>query len=201
MLYAMSVPITQLRSDTWERVVRAVDLVIQRLNRAAAALSSAGVPFAVAGGNAVAAWVAQIDEEAVRATKDVDLVVRRVDFDRVKQALQTAGFVYRHAAGLDMFLDGPDGSPRSAIHLLFAREKVNDTDILTIPDPSESEVLKGKPVLSLDALVRNKLNAFRRKDQTHLDDFLELGLIDESWLQKLEPPLAERLKRLIDNPE
>jgi hypothetical protein len=39
-----------------------VEKVRERLRRAAAALEAAGVPYAVAGGNAVAAWVSRVDE-------------------------------------------------------------------------------------------------------------------------------------------
>lgn len=51
-----------------ERMVRAVEKVRDRLLRAAKALGDAGAPYAVAGGNAVAAWVSRIDEAAVRNT-------------------------------------------------------------------------------------------------------------------------------------
>lgn len=178
-----------------------MDLVRQRLQRATRALAEAGIPYAVAGGNAVAAWVSQIDVEAVRSTKDVGLVIRRSDFTRVRAALEGVGFVYRHAASIDMFLDGPDGSPRSAVHLLFANENIRPADVLAVPDPGESAILDGQTLLSLEALTRNKLNAFRDKDRTHLRDFLELGLIDATWLARLQPPLAERLQTLLDNPE
>ena len=52
---------------------RAVEKVRQRLLRAASALEQAGVPYAVVGGNAVAAWVSRVDEAAVRNTQDVDI--------------------------------------------------------------------------------------------------------------------------------
>src|SRR5688572_22648619 len=105
-----------------DRMVRAVELVRQRLLRATAALDAAGLPYAVADGNAVALWVSRIDPGAVRNTSDVDLLVRRADLEGVKAALAAAGFVYRHAAGLDLFLDGPDGRARDGIHLLFSGE-------------------------------------------------------------------------------
>jgi hypothetical protein len=44
---------------SWERMIRAVEKVRERLRRAVAALEAAGVPYAVAGGNAVAAWVSR----------------------------------------------------------------------------------------------------------------------------------------------
>jgi len=49
-------------------MIRAVEKVRARLKRAATALDEAGVPYAVAGGNAVAAWVSRVDEAAVRNT-------------------------------------------------------------------------------------------------------------------------------------
>src|SRR5208283_53872 len=86
-----------------ERMVRAVEKVRIRLLRAATALEQAKVPYAVVGGNAVAAWVSRVDESAVRNTQDVDILLRRADLPAARQALEQAGFVYRHAAGMDMF--------------------------------------------------------------------------------------------------
>ena len=40
---------------SWKRMIRAVEKVRERLLRAVPALERAGVPYAVAGGNAVAA--------------------------------------------------------------------------------------------------------------------------------------------------
>src|SRR3954454_21230086 len=76
-----------------DRMERAVAKVRERLLRATAALNQAGIPYAVVGGNAVASWVATVDEGAVRNTRDVDLLVRRADLDAVTKALEAAGFV------------------------------------------------------------------------------------------------------------
>ena len=59
----------------WERMVTAVEKVRDRLRRTAQALDAAGVPYAVIGGNAVAAWVSEVDEAAVRNTQDRKSVV------------------------------------------------------------------------------------------------------------------------------
>src|ERR1700681_2548131 len=91
-----------------QRMVRAVEKVKERLQRAAAALEKAGLAYAVAGGNAVAAWVTRVDEAAVRNTRDVDILIRRGDLEAVRAALEGAGFVYRRVAGVDLFLDGPE---------------------------------------------------------------------------------------------
>ena len=59
------------------RMVTAVEKVKERLLRATAALENAGVGYAVAGGNAVAAWVTTVDEAAVRNTQGVDVLKKR----------------------------------------------------------------------------------------------------------------------------
>jgi hypothetical protein len=63
--------------DVLERMVLAVELVRERLKRATSALEAAQVPYAVIGGNAVAAWVSRVDPEAARNTADVDILIDR----------------------------------------------------------------------------------------------------------------------------
>src|SRR5687767_10104528 len=78
---------------SWDRMIRAVEKVRQRLQRAAAVLDAAKIPYAVAGGNAVAAWVSRVDEAAVRNTQDVDILLRRADLERAIIAMTNAGFI------------------------------------------------------------------------------------------------------------
>jgi hypothetical protein len=189
-----------LGSFSLDRVVSAVEKVRQRLLRATEVLERAGIPYAVAGGNAVALWVSRVDEAAVRNTQDVDILLRREDLERVKVQLQQAGFLYRHVAGMDVFLDGPDAKPRDAVHIVFANEKVRPHEALANPDVTESEAAERFRVLSLEALVRIKLTAFRDKDRVHLRDLIEIGLVDASWTARLPPELATRLQSLLDTP-
>jgi hypothetical protein len=72
-------------------MIEAVQAVRERALRATAALERAGIPYAVAGDNAVAAWVARVDRAAVRNTQDVDILVRRADFAAVKVASKRSG--------------------------------------------------------------------------------------------------------------
>jgi hypothetical protein len=183
-----------------DRAVNAVEKVRQRLLRATAALEAAQVPYAVAGGNAVALWVSRVDEAAVRNTQDVDILIRRADLPAAQVALESAGFVYRHTAGLDVFLDGTTGKARDAVHIVFAGEMVRAGEALANPDTAESEAATHYRVLSLEALVRIKLTAFRDKDRVHVRDMIEVGLIDATWLTRLPPVLAERLKSLLETP-
>ena len=184
-----------------DRMVSAVEKVRERLLRSTSALDCAGVPYAVIGGNAIASWVASVDEAAVRNTQDVDLLLRRTDLEAAKVALIKDGFVFRHVRGMDMFLDGGEAKARDVIHILFAGEKVRPDDLLPFPDIRESEQAAFFRVLSLEALVGNKLNVFRTKDQMHLRDLLDVELIDSSWTTKYPPELAARLQLLIDTPE
>src|SRR5881396_3882096 len=95
--------------DILERMERAVAKVRERLLRATAALNQAGIPYAVVGGNAVASWVATIDEGAVRNTRDVDLLVRREDLPALTVALEQVGFVRDEVLDVVMFRDGAEG--------------------------------------------------------------------------------------------
>lgn len=185
----------------WERMVTAVEKVRQRLRRASQALEQAGIPYAVAGGNAVAAWVSEVDEAAVRNTQDVDILLRRSDLDRAKEALAKAGFIYRHSAGIDMFLDGPGAKARDAVHVVFAGEKVRREYAFPAPNVEESKATPTCQVLGLEALVRMKLTSFRDKDRTHVRDFIDVGLVDKTWVNRLPPELGSRLQELLDNPE
>ncbi|MGI8978322.1 MAG: hypothetical protein ACR2FY_03765 [Pirellulaceae bacterium] len=185
---------------SWERMVDAVQKVEDRLLRSTAALDAAKIPYAVIGGNAIAAWVSSIDPGAVRNTKDVDLLVRRADLPSVVKAMETAGFTYAKTFGVDAFIDGPAGRPSEGVHLLFEGEKVKESDQVATPALSESVRAPRFQVISLEAIVRMKLTSFRLKDQTHLVDLMQLGLIDRSWLTKVPLELAPRLQGLLDHP-
>ena len=184
-----------------ERVVSAVEKVRQRLLKTAAALKAAGVPYAVVGGNAVALWVSRVDEAAVRNTRDVDILIRREDLEAARAALESVGFVHRHVAGMEVFLDSPDAKPRDAVYIVFANEKVRPPEPLANPDVTESEQTDQFCVLALEALVRIKLTAFHDKDRTHLRDLIEIGLVSADRLPRLPPVLADRLRLLLETPE
>ena len=190
-----------LRISGWERSLMAAEKVKERCRRAARALDEAGVPYAVAGGNAVAEWVARIDEEATRNTKDVDILVRRSDLPAVQAALEGVGFIYHHVWGVDAFIDGPDGKPSGGVHLLFAGEKVKPNDVNALPELDDSERGHDFQVASLEALLRMKLIAWRDKDRTHIRDLIGVGLIDASWPGRFPAPLGDRLQQLLDDPD
>jgi hypothetical protein len=184
----------------WRRMERAVEKIQERLERTTRTLEQAGIPYAIIGGNAVRAWVAQADEAAVRTTRDVDILLRRTDFPAARAALEAAGFIYRHVKSVDMFLDGPNSKARDAVHVLFAGERVSPSDLIPAPDVTEAEDIERHRTLTLEALVRMKLTAYRRKDQMHLLDMIDVELIDASWCARFPPELAARLQLLLDTP-
>ena len=141
-----------LADVSWERMIRAVEKVRERLQRAAAALSQ-------------------------------------------------AGFIRRHVAGIEMFLDGPRAKAREAVHIVLAGEKVRPQYVEPAPDVSEAEDAPLFRILRIEALVRMKLTSFQDKDRMHLRDLLDAGLIDGTWRDKLPPELAARMQKLLDHPE
>lgn len=182
-------------------MVSAVEKVRERLLRATQALEDARVSYAVAGGNAVAAWVTTVDEAAVRNTRDVDILIRRADLEGARRALESVGFTYRKVGGLDVFLDGPDAKVRDAVHIVWANEKVKPHELLSNPDVTQNQRAESFRILTLFALVQIKLTAFRDKDKTHLRDLIDVGLLDETWPARYPNELGERLQSLLDTPE
>jgi hypothetical protein len=178
-----------------------VEGVRQRLLKATRALEEAGVPYAVIGGNAVAAWVSRVDVGAVRNTKDVDILIRRSDLPGCIRAMETAGFTHEKSFGVDLFLDSPQTKPCQGVHLLFAKEKVKEGDATTTPDVTDSEEDESFRIINLEALVRMKLIANRDHDRTHLRDMLRVGLLDASWLNRVPSELAPRLQHVLDTPD
>ncbi|HEY2882650.1 MAG TPA: hypothetical protein VGJ15_09460 [Pirellulales bacterium] len=184
-----------------DRMMRSVEKVRERLLKATSALEKAGIPYAVAGGNAVAAWVSRINEEAVRNTRDVDILLRRSDFAAATDALTAAGFHHIQLLDVEKFLDGPDGNPSGGVHILFAGEKVKPNYEGPSADVTDSQRGPDFYVVELEPLVRMKLMSNRDKDRTHLRDMIGVGLIDASWPARFSPALAARLQELLDNPD
>ena len=183
---------------SWEKAMDAIEAVRRLARRVTALLDAAAVPYAVIGGNAVAAWVSSIDKGAARATRDVDILLRRQDLPLARLALEPAGFLFAETLDVPMFLEGPTGLPSEAVYILYAGEMVRSGDLAPSVDITDSERGPEYQVLKLEALVKMKLISYRRKDQVHLDDMIGVGLIDESWPAHFPPELGSRLQYLLD---
>ncbi|MFN7292577.1 MAG: hypothetical protein ACK5YR_11885 [Pirellula sp.] len=184
----------------WDRIEKAVEKVKDRLRRVTQALNAANIPYAIIGGNAVQHWVAQVDESVVRNTQDVDIILNEPDLDRAIEVLGKVGFIFRRAAGISMFLDGPDAKARDAVHVLFSGKKVREEYPAPVPEIDQYEMMADARTLPLDRLVGMKLTSFRDKDRVHIRDMISIGLIDSSWLDRFAPELQRRLKELLDDP-
>ncbi|HYO25915.1 MAG TPA: nucleotidyl transferase AbiEii/AbiGii toxin family protein, partial [Lacipirellulaceae bacterium] len=161
----------------WNRYTMALDDVAARMTRITTALSDAGVPYALVGGQAVALWVATCDPSAIRTTKDVDLLLDRSDLGRGRQAARGAGMDYFEIMGVGMFLEHRDPNPRHAVHIVWAGEMLMPDRPLPSPRIDERETLPpGLQVVSLAGLVRMKLMANRDQDRVHLRDMIGVGL-------------------------
>ncbi|MEZ6032522.1 MAG: hypothetical protein R3C17_05495 [Planctomycetaceae bacterium] len=185
----------------WERIERAVEIVKDRLRRVVRALNKAKIPYAIIGGNAVQHWVAQVDESVVRNTRDVDIILNESDLEAAIAALEPEGFIYRRSLGITMFLDGPDTKARDAVHVLFAGQKVREEYSEPVPEIDKYELIEDARTLPLEQLVKMKLTSFRRKDQVHVLDMISIGLIDDSWLDRMPPQLRTRLNELLNDPD
>ena len=103
-------------------------------NRVAEALGNAGIPYRVIGGYAVFVYVDRIDHLKARLTADLDVAVDRADLSRIAKAAEPLGLKLRHVAGIDMLVDATEPRARSAVHLIFVREKVRPDYVEPVPD-------------------------------------------------------------------
>lgn len=179
-------------ASVFERMFTAVEKVKQRLERSCKALAKHNVPYALIGGNAVAAWVATRDDGAVRNTRDVDLLLEEEDLDKATVALTEAGFVRDQVMDVTVFWDGPDGKPSQGIHILLAGKKVKEHYVTPSPRVADATQIEGKRIVELEDLVLMKLNSYRDKDKTHLRDMISVGLVDAGPLASIQILLPGR---------
>jgi hypothetical protein len=174
-----------------------VDQLFQLLGRVARALADAGIEYRVVGGVAVFLHVAGRDPLAARSTRDIDLAVDRAQLAAIARAVSAIGLEHRHAAGIGMLVDAREPSARSAVHLVFVREKVRPDYLEAVPDFSQPvRTAEGVLLAPVADLVRMKLTSFRLKDRVHLQDLDAVGLITVEVEGTLPPRLRERLREL-----
>ncbi len=165
------------------------------LEKIAAPLSAAHIPYEVVGGLAVLVHVEAADPAHSVLTRDVDILIHRSDLKRVTAVAEAQGFRFRQVAGADMLLFGEKAI--NAVHLLFTEEKVKLSQLF--PNPSiapERILLKGQEVwvIPVPDLVRMKLSANRDKDRVHIRSLDAAGLITPEIMRGLSPALQARLR-------
>ena len=172
-----------------ERVDQLFDLakLVERV------FASAALEYRVVGGLAVYLYVEEREPDAGRLTKDIDIAVRREDLQKIAKAAEPFGLRYRHAAGVDMLVQTEEPSARRAVHLVFTGEKVRPDYPEPTPELGPYRTQHGIRLLPLADLIRMKLTSFRAKDEAHLKDLDEAGLITPDLEAGLSPILRERL--------
>jgi hypothetical protein len=178
-----------------ERLVHLVDI----LHKIVDALASESIPYELIGGMAVVVQIERVDPDQVMLTRDVDLMVRRSDLERIIDVAKRYAFHFRHVAGLDMLLYGEERKAMRGVHLVFSGEKVKQTQVTPNPQIQPERVqVQGKDVwvIPLADLVRMKLSSYRLKDQVHVQAMDAVGLITPAVEQTLPQELYSRLRHI-----
>ncbi len=184
-------------APSFEAYFMAVARVEEQLRLVAGALDRAGIRYAVIGGNAVAAWVASVDETAVRNTKDVDLLVERASLPRIDDAVRPCGYLLDSVGDIPVLLQQAAPVPSKGVHLLIAGERTRAND--SIPTPGLDRAVRsdrGYWVIDLPALLTMKLIAFRRHDQVHVEDLIRVGLVTPEIRAQIPVHLLPRLEEI-----
>jgi hypothetical protein len=172
-----------------------VEQLFDLAERVDGALSAAGIEYRVIGGLAAYLYVEEVEPDAGRLTKDIDMAVRRDDLPKIARAVEAIGLRYRHVAGGDMLVQAEEPTARRAVHLVFTGEKVRPEYAEVVPDLGPCRTLHGIRLIPLADLVRMKLTSFRFKDQAHLKDMEDAGLLTPE-LEAGRPLLRERLTQV-----
>ncbi len=173
--------------------------MVGMLERIAVPLAGAGIPYEVIGGMAVMVHVNRVEPSAVRNTKDIDIMVRREDLERIKEVALRHGFTFRHVRGVDMPLPEGETKARNAVHLVFSGEKVKATQAVPNPPLAPESIAIHEvdvAVIPVADLVRMKLSNNRDIDRVHVRDLDEVGLVTPEVEEALPAVLRERLAEL-----
>ena len=158
--------------------------------------SSAGLDYRIVGGLAAYLYVEQVEPDAGRLTKDVDLAVRRQDLREDcggAEGIRTGIPARRERgyAGAAGAAVGASGGPSGFRRREGSAGIRGDCAGIGAPAPNP----RAAPVPVAD-LVKMKLTSFRFKDQAHLKDLDDAGAITPEIETALSPVLAERLARV-----
>jgi hypothetical protein len=176
---------------------RHVEQLFDTVRRLARALDRARVEYRVVGGLAVFLHVSDRDPLAARSTRDVDVAVDRAQLASIIEAVTPFGFAHRHVASVDMLVDAREPRARSAVHLVFVREKVRPDYLEPVPGFSPPvRTADGISLAPVADLVRMKLTSYRLKDRVHIQDLDAVGLITPEVEAELPEALRQRLREV-----
>ena len=170
--------------------------LFDRVQQLHSLLTAAGVSYRIVGGLAVFIHVFERDPIRARLTSDVDAALDRRHLPAVIQAAKTAGWIFQHAAGVDMLVDAAQPIARSAVHLVFLNEKVRQESAEAGPASPPSQTREGIVVASVADLVRMKLTNYRLRDRVHIQDLDGVGLITPDIEEQMPDFLRSRLAEI-----
>jgi hypothetical protein len=176
----------------FEKRVNDLFSLAQRVEKA---FSAAGIDYRVIGGLAAYLYVEESEPDAGRLTKDIDIFVRREDLEKIAKAVEPFGLQYRHVAGVDNQLQKGEPSARRAVHMVFTGEKVRQEYPHAVPELGPQRTIRGVRLIPLTQLVTMKLTSFRAKDEAHINDLDEVGLITPEIEAGLSEILRQRLSQ------
>ena len=177
-----------------------VEQLLETVRRLAQALARAGIEYRIVGGVAAFLHVAERDPLAARSTRDVDIVVDRAQLSAIVESVRPFGLTYRHVAEVDMLVDASQLRARSAVHLVFVREKVRPHDVEPVPDFSTPvRTAEGVLLVPVADLVRMKLTSYRLKDRVHIQDLDAVALITPEIEAQLPEVLRSRLREVRES--
>ena len=170
-----------------------VEQLFELAERVDRAFASAGLDYRIVGGLAAYLYVEEADPDAGRLTRDIDITVRREDLPKIAEAVEPFGLQYRHVAGVDMLVQSGAPSARRGVYLIFTGEKVRPDYLEPAPELGPYRTIRALRIVPLADLVCMKLTSFRAKDEAHVKDLDEAGLITAEIEAELSPALRERL--------
>jgi len=159
-----------------------------------AALTDAGVPYAIAGGVAVCLQGYQ------RNTVDLDVLIRREDSDAVRSALESAGL--QRSSQNSEFVSST-GIP---VQCLLAGDRAGLGSEVTLPNPGDSKavsLIEGLPVLVLSKLIESKIACglanMRRthKDFADVVELIAIHSLSRAFARYLHPAVRESFRQLV----
>jgi len=173
-----------------------VEQLLERIQQLHSMLTAAGIPYRIVGGMAVFIHVYERDPIRARLTSDVAAAVDRHNLLAIIEAAQRAGWIYRHAAGVDMLVDAAQPKARSSVHLVFLNEKVRPEYSEAVPASPPALTGEGIALAPVADLVLMKLTSFRLKDRVHIQDLDGVGLITQEIEAHLPSLLRDRLAEI-----
>jgi hypothetical protein len=155
--------------------------VHQTMERLAARLHAAGIPYAILGGMAVNAHGAE------RTTTDLDVLLTLAGLARFRTEL--VGHGYEQVEGSSRkFTDSVNSVAVDLLVTGLQPGRKERQPPFTFPDPAEASVeLAGKRVISLPQLVQLKIGAGRYYDLGDVVFLIRVHNLDEAFLDKIHP--------------